>query len=130
MAEIELNRETVQFLIDKAREFHTRDDVTFDEEPEIDDDDWSQQVSTSFASDPYYQEIKTTVEDLEPDQQMTLVALMWVGRGDFSMDEWDDALKEAEENWNENTADYLIGTPMLSDYLAEAIDQLESQESS
>jgi hypothetical protein len=87
-------------------------------------------VSTSFASDPYYQEIKTTVEDLEPDQQMTLVALMWVGRGDFSMDEWDDALKEAEENWNENTADYLIGTPMLSDYLAEAIDQLESQESS
>jgi hypothetical protein len=130
MAEIELNRETVQFLIDRAREFHTRDDVTFDEEPEIDDDDWSQQVSTSFASDPYYQEIKTTVEDLEPDQQMTLVALMWVGRGDFSMDEWDDALKEAEENWNENTADYLIGTPLLSDYLAEAIDQLESQESS
>jgi hypothetical protein len=130
MAEIELNRETVQFLIDRAREFHTRDDVTFDEEPEIDDDDWSQHVSTSFASDPYYQEIKTTVEDLEPDQQMTLVALMWVGRGDFSMDEWDDALKEAEENWNENTADYLIGTPMLSDYLAEAIDQLESQESS
>ena len=128
MAEIELNRETVQFLIDKAREFHTRDDVTFDEEPEIDDDDWSEQVSTNFASDPYYQEIKTTVEDLEPDQQMTLVALMWVGRGDFSIDEWDDALKEAEENWNENAADYLIGTPMLSDYLAEAIDQLESQE--
>ena len=128
MAEIELNRETVQFLIDRVREFHTRDDVSFDEEPEIDDDDWSEQVSTSFASDPYYQEIKTTVEDLEPDQQMTLVALMWVGRGDFSIDEWDDALKEAEENWNENTADYLIGTPMLSDYLAEAIDQLESQE--
>lgn len=129
MAEIELNRETVHLLIDRVREFHTRDDVSFDEEPEIDDDDWSEQVSTSFASDPYYQEIKTTVEDLEPDQQMTLVALMWVGRGDFSIDEWDDALKEAEENWNENTADYLIGTPMLSDYLAEAIDQLESQES-
>ena len=129
MAEIELNRETVQFLIDRVREFHTRDDVSFDEEPEIDDDDWSEQVSTSFASDPYYQEIKTTVDDLEPDQQMTLVALMWVGRGDFSIDEWDDALKEAEENWNENTADYLIGTPMLSDYLAEAIDQLESQDS-
>ena len=76
MAEIELNRETVQFLIDRVREFHTRDDVSFDEEPEIDDDDWSEQVSTSFASDPYYQEIKTTVDDLEPDQQMTLVALM------------------------------------------------------
>ena len=128
MAEIDLNRETVQFLIDRAREFHTQDDVTFDEEPEFDDDDWSQQFSANFAADPYYQEIKTTVDDLEPDQQMTLVALMWVGRGDFSMDEWDDAFKEAEENWNENTAEYLLGTPMLSDYLAEAIDQLESAE--
>lgn len=126
MAEIDLNRETIQFLIDRAREFHTRDDVTFDEEPEIDDDDWSQQVA-SFVSDPYYQEIKTTIEDLEPDQQVTLVALMWIGRGDFSLDELDDALKEAEDNWNPATADYLIGTPMLSDYLAEAIDQLESQ---
>ena len=129
MAEIELNRETVQFLIDRAREFHTRDDVSFDEEPEIDDEDWSQQVAASFGSDPYYQEIKTRIEDLEPDQQMTLVALMWVGRGDFSFDEWDDALKEAEESWHENTADYLIGTPMLSDYLAEAMDQLEFEES-
>ena len=126
MAEIELNRETIQFLIDRAREFHTRDDVSFDEEPDIDDDDWSQQVA-SFVSDPYYQEIKTKIEDLEPDQQVTLVALMWIGRGDFSMDELNDALKEAEDNWNPNTADYLIGTPMLSDYLAEAIDQLESQ---
>jgi len=128
MAEIDLNRDTVQFLIDRAREFHTQDDVTFDEEPEFDDDDWSQQFSAKFDADPYYQEIKTTVEDLEPDQQMTLVALMWVGRGDFSMDEWDDAYKEAEENWNENTAEYLLGTPMLSDYLAEAIDQLEFAE--
>jgi hypothetical protein len=125
MAEIDLNRETIQFLIDRAREFHTRDDVTFDEEPEIDDDDWSQQVA-SFASDPYFQEIKTTIEDLEPDQQMTLVALMWVGRGDFSESEWNDALKEAEDNWSPNTAEYLIGTPMLSDYLAEALDQLDS----
>ena len=128
MAEIELNRETVQRLIDRTREFHTRDDVSFDEVPEIDDDDWSQQVA-SYASDPYYQEIKTTIDDLEPDQQVTLVALMWIGRGDFSMDELDDAIKEAEDNWNPNTADYLFGPPMLSDYLAEALDLLESEES-
>ena len=126
MAEIELSREIIQILIDRTREFHTRDDVSFEAEPEIDDDDWSQSVSTSFASDPYYQEIKTTIDDLEPDQQMTLVALMWVGRGDFAMSELDEAMKEAEDNWNPNTADYLIGTPMLSDYLAEALDQLDS----
>ena len=129
MAEIDLNRETIQFLIDRSREFHTRDDVSFDEEPDVDDEDWSQQVSTSFASDPYYQELKTTIEDLEPDQQITLVALMWVGRGDFASSEWADAQKEAAESWTTNTADYLIGTPMLSDYLAEGVEQLESDES-
>ena len=40
-------------------------------------------------------------------------------------DRLDEALKEAEDNWTPNTADYLIGTPMLSDYLAEALDQLD-----
>lgn len=127
MAEIDLNRETIQFLIDRTREFHTRDDVEFDEEPDVADDDWSDQVAASYAADPYYQELKTAIEDLEPDQQITLVALMWVGRGDFSADEWEEALLEAEDNWTPNTADYLIGTAMLPDYLAEALDQLDNE---
>lgn len=128
MAEIDLNRETIRFLIDRVREFQTRDDIDFDDEPDVDEDDWSGEMSDSFAEDPYYQELKTTIEDLEPDQQITLVAVMWVGRGDYSPSEWDDALREARRNWNEHTAAYLLGTPMLSDYLAEGVEQLEFEE--
>lgn len=126
MTEFELNRDTVRFLIDKAHEFHTRDDVTFPEEPEIADEFWSSQVVADFGGDPYYQELKTTIEDLEPDQQVSLVALMWVGRGDFSTTEWAEAVKSAEESWNDHTADYLIGTSLLADYLAEGLDQLDA----
>ena len=125
MTEIDLNRDTVQFIIDKSHEFHARDDVTFAEEPEIADEFWSSQVRADFGGDPYYQELKTTINDLEPDQQISLVALMWLGRGDFSVAEWHEALQEAAESWNDHTADYLIGTSLLADYLAEGLVQVE-----
>lgn len=126
MTELELNRETVQFVIDKSREFHTQDDVTFDDEPDIGDLDWSLQVTNAHGGNPIYQELKTTIEDLEPDQQIMLVSLMWLGRGDFAEEEWRDAIKHAEHSWNDHTADYLIGTAMLADYLAEGLEILDS----
>jgi hypothetical protein len=126
MAELDLNRDTVRQIIDMALAFHTRDDVTFEEETAVADEFWSDQMSANFGGDPYYQEFKTAIEDLEPDQQMSLVALLWLGRGDFSISEWQAALKEAEDSWNDHTADYLIGTPLLSDYLAEGLQQFES----
>lgn len=128
MAEIELNRDTIQFIIEKVREFQTRDDVSFDDEPDSDDEDWSSEISSSYAEDPYFQELKTTIEDLEPDQQMSLVALMWLGRGDFSVDEWNAVLRQAEDSWNDHTAEYLIGTAMLADFLSEGLEQLDSQD--
>jgi hypothetical protein len=122
MPELELNPEIVQFIIDKAHEFHSREDVTFPEEPADVDPEWAEMVTTDYSSDPYYQELKTIIDDLEPDQQMMLVALMWVGRGDYSLEEWDEALAFAEETWTDHTAEYLIGTALLADYLAEGLE--------
>lgn len=73
------------------------------------------------ADDLTYQEIKTTIEDLEPDQQASLVALMWVGRGDYTQTEWADALAEATRSATNRTAEYLLTTPMVADYLAEGL---------
>jgi hypothetical protein len=126
MLELDLNPDIVQFIIDKAHEFHSREDVTFPEEPDSVDEGWAQQVASDYAGDPYYQELKNTIDDLEPDQQIMLVSLMWVGRGDYALDEWDDAIKFAEDTWTDHTADYLIGTPLLADYLAEGLDQFDT----
>ena len=129
MPSLDLNPEIVRFIIDKVHEFHSREDVTFPEENEAEaiNEDLAQQFATDFAGDPYYQELSTTIDDLEPDQQMTLVALMWVGRGDYLLGEWEEALEYAEEAWTEHTAEYLIGTPLLADYLAEALQQFETE---
>lgn len=72
-----------------------------------------------------FQELKTKIDDLEPEQQMTLVALMWFGRGDFTAEEWEDACAIARESWNHRTAEYLIGTPLVADYLQEGLSALE-----
>ena len=127
MAELELNPDIVLNLIDKAHEFHAREDVTFPEEPEEVDPEWAEMVTTDYSSDPYYMELKNLIDDLEPDQQMMLVALMWVGRGDYSIEEWADALSFAEENWTDHTAEYLIGTALLADYLGQGLEIFETE---
>jgi hypothetical protein len=60
---------------------------------------------------------------LNEDEQIDLVALMWLGRGDGDLDNWRDLRAEASRAHNNRTASYLIGTPMLADYLEEALSQ-------
>lgn len=121
---MDLNPDTVRFIIDKAREFHVKEEVTIPEEPLSPSDDWARQILADHADDPSYQEAKSTIDDLEPDQQVTLVALMWLGRGDYAADEWDNAVENAQDSWNERTAEYLFGTPLVADYLSEGLDVL------
>lgn len=119
---LDLNPETVYFIIHKAREFQISDETELPEDP-AGSDDWDEDAFSAHVDDPAFLELKTTIEDLEPDQQVSLVALMWVGRGDYTLDEWDRALAHARESWNEHTAEYLIGTPLLADYLGEGLEQ-------
>ena len=122
--EFSVNPETVCFLIDKAHEFHAKEEVVLPDTPFSPSDDWALQVLADHQDDPVYAEFKATISDLEPDQQQALVALMWVGRGDFDIDEWIQALDTARASWNARTADYLIATPLVADYLEEGLSQL------
>lgn len=130
MPELDLSVDAVQFVIDKVHEFHSQDDVMLREEDEEEaaDADTLAQFAADYSNDPYYQELTDTINDLDPDQQITLVALMWLGRGDYSLDEWDDAISYAEEAWTDHTAEYLISTSLLADYLAEGLQQFETAE--
>lgn len=49
---------------------------------------------------------------------------MWIGRDTFSIEEWEEALQEAGDSWTKSTADYLIGTPLLANYLEEGLSLL------
>ncbi|MFT5083608.1 MAG: hypothetical protein ACI9Y1_001653 [Lentisphaeria bacterium] len=54
-----------------------------------------------------------------------VLALLWLGRGDFDASEWSDALALAAENWSANTADYLLSLPLLAEYLSEGLHALD-----
>lgn len=69
-------------------------------------------------------EIVAAVEDLEPDQQAELVALMWIGRGDMEPEEWEEAKELAVERHEGATAAYLLSHPHVADYIEEGLDRL------
>lgn len=118
---LDLNPETVRFIIGKAHEFQTDGDNSFAEDAANPFEMQSLEFLRT-SEDATSQEFSSVVNDLEPDQQQTLVALMWVGRGDFSIDEWDEAVSQARASWSLHTAEYLLSTPLLADYLEEGLE--------
>ena len=121
---LELNPETVCFIIDRAQEFHAKEQVVISEDPQNPGDDWALQILADHKDDLTFMELQAAISDLDQIQQASLVALMWLGRGDYEVDEWASALEEAKESWTGRTAEYLLGTPLVASYLQEALEQL------
>jgi hypothetical protein len=61
---------------------------------------------------------------LNEDEQASLVAIAWVGRGSFAPEELSEAIATAKAEAVNNTEEYLLGTPMLSDFLEEGLERL------
>ena len=68
-------------------------------------------------------ELAGFIRDLNVDEQIDLVALVWLGRGDGDLTNWRELHTQAAQAHNKRTASYLIGTPMLAEYLEEAMTQ-------
>lgn len=66
-----------------------------------------------ILSDPGYQSLLTTINNLPSDQQATLVALMYLGHGDFKKNEWDEAFDVAQEQLTTHIGQYLLSQPNL-----------------
>ncbi len=69
-------------------------------------------------------ELRAFLSGLPEDQQAELVAIMWIGRGTFEPEEWEDAVRTATEEKSTPTEDYLLGSPMLSEYLESGLEKL------
>ena len=70
-------------------------------------------------------ELETAIRQLSEDEQCELIALAWLGRGDYEASEWKTALRDARQRWNKRTPQYLTGMSMLADYLEEGLAALE-----
>jgi hypothetical protein len=73
--------------------------------------------------DPVFRELTSFIHDLNDDEQIDLVALTWLGRGDGDIENWNELRAEAARAHNKRTAAYLLGKPMLADHLEEALSK-------
>jgi hypothetical protein len=121
MAGLEISPTKVGFVIVKARECAAKVGAWDDGATSEHDAD---SILESFSDDATLAELKGFIHDLNEDEQISLVALAWIGRGSFGPDELEDAVETARAEHNARTADYLIGMPLLPDYLEEALDRL------
>ena len=73
---------------------------------------------------PSHEELIEEIDTLDPEHQQELVALMWVGRGDYAAEEWTDALAMAAERADSATSQYLLSHPMAADDIAGGLEAL------
>lgn len=118
-----ISAESVCFIIVKAREFDVQDVVTDPDSSSNATDDQMTSVLEAHADDPTLAELRTFIAALSEDEQTDLVALMWLGRGDGTLEDWLDLRDEAQQQHNGRTASYLLGEPLLSDFLEEGLSQ-------
>ena len=121
--ELSISPEKAFAILAKARQFDVKDSVTDPDPGSNASDDMMLSVLEDHADDPVRRELVAMIRGLNVDEQIDLVALAWLGRGDGDLDDWDDLHAEAARARNKRTAEYLLGMPILSDYLEEALSQ-------
>jgi hypothetical protein len=119
-----ISLEKLAYIIIKAREYDAEVPPTDPDSGSNPADDADLDVLEDNPENPTYQELTDAISSLSDLERVELLALMWLGRGDYSKEEWRDALLEARRIHDEKETLYLVGTPLLGDYLEEGLSQL------
>jgi len=141
MAELNIDHDKVSFIIEKALEFETPELQPEDEESVPDQtprvgEAYGPSPATSVEyddiarrriDDPAFSEARSHIQSMNIDEQCELVALAWLGRGDYTIEDWSEAVRTASQAHNNRTAEYLFGMPHLSDHLQAGLDAFDAQ---
>lgn len=119
-----ISPEKVCFVVVKTREFDAKDVSTISDDSSSAADDAMISVLEDRPDDPVVQELRGFIGALTEDEQIDLVTLTWLGRGDGGVEDWQELRNEASRAHNKRTATYLLGIPLLADYLEEGLAQL------
>ncbi len=121
--DLAISAEKVAAIIAKARQFDVKDVVTDPSSASNASDDAMVSILEDHRDDPVRAELAGMIGGLNEDEQVDLVALAWLGRGDGDIDDWTDLRTEAARAHNNRTARYLLGMPLLGDHLEEGLAQ-------
>ena len=123
--DLSISPEKVCYIIAKAREFDAKDLATVPDEASNPSDDRMMEVLEDRpGEDAVLLELRSLIADMSEDEQIDLVALAWLGRGDAGVEGWQDLRNEAARAHNRRTAAYLLAMPLLPTYLQDALAEL------
>ncbi len=120
----EIATDKVCFIVAKSREL-LAEDVGVKPDASNSTDDGFAAILTDAGDRPARLELVEFIDALDADERDALVALTWIGRGDFERADWRAAVKSASEREEGNTAQYLMGIPLLPDYLLDALSDFD-----
>ncbi len=121
LPELSISREKICFIVQKAREFDAKDILTDPGDASNATDDGMISVLEDHRDDPVLRELTEFIRALSVDEQIDLVALTWLGRGDGGIADWERLRAEAVHARNGRTASYLLGMPLLSNFLEDGL---------
>ncbi|HXC55854.1 MAG TPA: DUF3775 domain-containing protein [Rhizomicrobium sp.] len=119
--ELNIPIDKVGFIIVKAREFDGKEGVADPDSGSNPTDDGVTDVLEDQPGDSTQQELFDAIRGLNEDERIELIGLAWIGRGTFSLDEWQEALDTAYVEHGKRPARYLLSMPLLGDYLEEGL---------
>ncbi|HEX2257898.1 MAG TPA: DUF3775 domain-containing protein [Afifellaceae bacterium] len=132
--ELNIASETVRLIVEKARMIEAEMEKNLEHEPDLEpvpvganEHHTHATLVEEEAEDPTEAELRELIGDLNVDEAVELVALAWIGRGDFAPAEWPEALRDARgraETRRNRIANYLLGMPLLADHLEAGLDAL------
>jgi hypothetical protein len=122
MSELRVSTETVCFIIAKARAFDVKVAPSeLNEGADPIDDDYVEALEDAPAGDATEEELRRTLEALNGAEMADVVALMWLGREATPVEDFEEVLQQVAEADIDHPIDYLMGTPLLGDYLEEGL---------
>jgi intein/homing endonuclease len=124
LPELNISPEKVCYILIKAREFDAKVEPVETDPGSNPVDSGMGEILEDHADDPTIAELRAAINGLNDDEVIDLIALAWLGRGDFSKDGWEEARALARERHRRRSASYLMGMPALGDYLEEGLAAL------
>ena len=121
--DLSIATDKVCFIAIKAREFDVKDLVTEPDPGSNPTDDGMIAVLEDHPDDPVLRELTDFIGGLSEDERVDLVALAWLGRGDGTIEDWGELRAQAASEHSRRTAHYLLGLPLLADYLEEGLSE-------
>lgn len=118
---LHIQLDSLCYIIEKAREFQAKEEVVLPDTPDSPTEDWALQILADHSEDYSLREMTRAIGEMSERQRAELVALMWVGRGDYSLEEWETAVDDAIGDYSLNAAAYLLSHPMVADDLEEGV---------